>query len=460
MTQSLELALMSLLRDEYLHSLVVPHLHPGLIVEDVARLTFEAIRDAGTSELGVIAIELRKRINDDEIFRDIIQSLEKVKVPISSHNSIERAIKQLESYVRWRKTATQVEYMSSQDLNSVIPVSDNKVSYDRLIEACTFAISALDDKATFRFNYEEDYLRAKELAMPAGATGVKSYFSLLNESFQYGGYIPGTVNAVTAPPGVGKSTFLVSEAVKFVNSDIRVLHYVLGDLIGLDVCHKYMSSFLGVSLNTTVLKSDEYYYMDSVQDMFSKVVFRVKGSYEVSVDELCLDAMRRMDDFPYQAIIVDYDGNIKSDISGKNPKDNMYSDGGYIYGNLEKLARQTNTVLLVGCQPKPDYWNKQILPLQSPNESSRKQHAIDTLITLSRPKTSIPLGVMHLPKVRRGITGGKVNICYLNEYATIAEITSEERDTIQHMFDDSDNPNILLREWAMKNRNLRLSVDH
>jgi len=460
MAQSLELAIIALLRDEYLQSIFFPHMDPSLIVEDVPRTMFEALREAGTSELSAISVEVKKRVIDDDIYNDIMLHLDRVKVPIQSHTAIEKCISQLEAYVRWRKTANQVNYMSALDLGSVLPMADNRKSYDRLVEACTFSVSALDDQATFRFNLDEDYERAKKLAFPGGKA-VRSVFSLLNESFQHRGYIPGTLTAVVAPTGVGKSTFLVDESVGFIKDGMKVLHYVLGDLNGYDMCHKYMANYLGVSLDVLTFKSDDYYKTDKVHHFFKNVVHRINDSKEVTADDIYNDAMRRRDEFEYGVIIVDYDGNIKSsqdDMRRSNNDDNnMYKEGGRVYSTLERLARKTNSVLLVGCQPKPEYWNKEILPLESPNESSRKQHAIDALVTMSRPNPKIPVGTMSLPKVRRGVSGNHMNICYLNEYATIIEVTSKEKETIKGFYEKDEEPAVKLKSWVSENRNFRMS---
>jgi len=311
-----------------------------------------------------------------------------------------------------------------------------------------------DEKDTYQFSKVEDYNRAKELSMP-GTEAVRSNFGLLNESFQYYGYIPGTVNAVVAPTGVGKSTFMVAEAVNFIKAGKKILHYVLGDWNGLDVCHKYIANRLKTSLNLISQHSDEYYEKDVVQHMFENVVHRVKASYEMDANEIYLDAVKWKEDFDYDVIVVDYDGNIRP-----SDKESMYTDGGVTYGLLEKLARQTNAVLLVGCQPKPDYWDKEILPLQSPNESSRKQHAIDCLITMSKPSSKIPLGLLHLPKVRRGITGQSVNVCYLNEFASILEISHQERESINKLCSQSDTPVMVLKTWAQENRGFGLGLDN
>jgi hypothetical protein len=447
MSLDFEIGVISLLRDEYLQSLFLPCMDSGLIVEETAKILFNAIKTARTSDISVLSVTLAQTVSNKSIVDNLVKELKKIDVPIIKPSAIVQSISLLESYVRWRKTATQVAYMASQNfLDSVSPQAGDKLNYEKLIEACTFAVAATDESSTYNFSKEEDYLRAKESSMP-DSEPIRSRFKLLNDSFQYYGYTQGTVNAILAPPGVGKSTFMVSEAVNFIGLGKKILHYVLGDLDGYDICHKYIANSLKVSLNDISRNSDMYYNKPGVKGMFENVTHRIKGAYELDVDELAVDAMRWKENFDYDVLIIDYDGNIKP-----SNKDNLYTDGGHTYGTLEKLARRTGSILLVGCQPKPDYWGKDILPLQSPNDSSKKQFCIDTLVTMSKPNTNIPLGIMHLPKVRRGVTGNKMNICYLNEFASILEVDESEKDSIAKACSQVDVPAFAVKEWALENR--------
>lgn len=447
MSLDFEISVISLLRDEYLQSIFLPHMDSGLIVEETARILFNAIKTARTSDLSVLSVTLAQAVSNKSIVDSLVKELKKIDVPIIRPSAVTQAITLLESYVRWRKTATQVAYMASQNfLDSVSPQAGDKLNYEKLIDACTFSVVATDESSTYNFSKEEDYLRAKASSMP-DVEPVRSRFRLLNDSFQYYGYSQGTVNAILAPPGVGKSTFMVSEAVNFIGMGKKILHYVLGDLDGYDICHKYIANNLKVSLNSIAIKSDHYYNKPGIKEMFENVTHRIKGAYEMDVDELSLDAMRWKETFDYDVLIIDYDGNIKP-----SNKDSLYTDGGHTYGTLEKLARRTGSILLVGCQPKPDFWNKEILPLQSPNDSSKKQFCIDTLVTMSKPSSNIPLGIMHLPKVRRGITGNKMNVCYLNEYASILEIDEAEKNSIAKACSQADIPAKAVSQWALENR--------
>jgi hypothetical protein len=439
---SQELAIISLLRDDQIREMFARHISPDMIVEDIARSTFLALCEANTSDLSVIRVKLRERLRDDDIFSDVLKILKTVR--FDTINGIEKAVIILEGYVRWRKVSTTVQVMGSQDLDCVFPTERSKDNYDLLRDACNFKITYKDDEDTFRLNLAEDYARAKQTSEFKGRS-LSSCFRLINMSYQNEGYTPGTVSMIVAPPGVGKSTALVSEGANFsTEQGTGVLHYVLGDLNAMDVCQKYIARLLRKSITSIKGRLDHYWALPEVQDMFSRIVLRVKSTFEVDVDDIYRDAMRWRDKFDYGVILLDYDGNIKPSSS-----DGMYSEGGYSYGRLAALAREVAAALLVGCQPKPAYWREEKLPLESPNESSKKQHHVDNITTLSNPDKGIPLGLLHLPKVRRGESGWSKYVCYLNGYGSIQEIEKEDYKKIRDWYKGGvEDPQAEFKKWA------------
>jgi hypothetical protein len=446
-----ELYLIAMLRDEKMQAIFFPHITPDIVVEDIARIALETLKDAQVEDLSVVSVTLKKRVHETKIYNDIMRAFSEISVPFESNLAREKVIKDLERYVRWRKVATQVDYMSSQDLNSVIPLTDKESSYQRLIDACNFSINIQEEKTTFQFDIEEDYERAKQQSMPNGKP-MPSTSRLINDSLQTAGYLAGTVNMIVAPPGVGKSTFMVQEGVAFVKNGVKVLHYIFGDLQPIDVCRKYIANYKKTSLSTVEIQGDDALKDATVKDMFSNVIFRVMGAYTMNADEIYADAARIKDKFNFGAIMVDYDGNITP-----AKLDSMYLEGGYTYGMFEKLSRQTESILMCGCQPKNDWWGKEPIPLEAASESSKKQHVIDLMVTFSKPKRNVPVGLLHLPKVRRGETGRSVNVAYLNGFASIVEIKKDERKKIEQWFkDDEQVGRDELMKWARDEKHFKL----
>ena len=449
---SLELSLVSFLRDDSIRGIFSKHLTPDLVVEDVSRLSLEAILAADSSDLGVILSELRKRLDNREIINDILNTFEKSVVPFSFSTN-KRVIKELESYIRWRKTSTQVNYMACQNLDSIIPANaKEKEAYLKLEEAINFSVDVDDVKNTFNFTLDEDYDRAKLLQCPEGKS-MKSRLNVVYNALRSSGYVSGELTMFVAPPGVGKSTALSGEGVSFTGQGFNVLHYILGDLSALDVCHKYIANATKRSLNSVFRDSDKLMKVPAIREMFDKVIFKVKGTYEMDVDELCNDIKRMKDKFNFDALIIDYDGNIRP-----SDNDNSYADGGYTYGKIRQLGTDLECTTLIGCQPKIGSWKESILGLDSANDSSKKQHHVDTIITASKPDIGIPLGTINLAKARSGETGRKNAICYFTSCATLLEISREEYHMIEKWYTKEDEPEEMLRHWAINTKGMQLPV--
>jgi hypothetical protein len=453
---SLELSLISFLRDDSIRNIFGRYITPDIVVEDLSRILLDSLKSADSSDLSLILVELKKRLDERELIADIMDIVSKVDVPVKLSN-IDRVNKELESYIRWRKTTTQINYMASQNLDTIVPVSArDKESYLKLSEAINFSVCLDDLENTFNFANPEDYERAKLQSFPDGRA-LKSRFNFVNGALQSSGYTVGELTMFTAPTGVGKSTALVGEGVSFVNQGFKVLHYVLGDLRAIDINQKYIANSMKRSVNSVVYDNDALMKLDSVIDMFSNVTFRRKDGNDFDVEELCNDALRMKDQFDYDALIIDYDANIRSS-SNKSSDSNMYEEGGHVYSELRKLTTKLKCTGLIGCQPKVATWKEEVIGLEAASESSKKQHHIDTMITMPKPNKSVPVGVMNLAKARRGETGKRNCVCYLTNCASILEVSLDEYDMIKSWYKDSENGENLMHQWARDTKGFNLPV--
>ena len=456
---SLELSIISFLRDPIIRSTFINHISSEIIVEDIARTAFEAIKSADSSDLGLILVEVKKRGESREIISDIMDSFSKIDVPIIPSN-LDRIVREVESYVRWRKTATQVNYMAMQDLESIVPItSKEKESYQRLSEAITFSVSFNEAKDIYNFSTIEDHERAG-IDVTSSGTPLKSGFNIVNKSLQNFGYVAGELMMYVAPTGGGKSSALCSEGSVFSRNGSKVLHYVLGDLKPFDIEIKYMSNLLGKSVNKVILNRDTIWKTDPVQQMFQNVRFVYKEAGEFGIDELYNDALRWKDDFDYDALIIDYDGNIRphaKDYGGGNGT-SMYVEGGYTYSRVRHLAGKTESTALIGCQSKAGVWNSEFIGIEAASESSKKQHHVDTMITASMPDRTVPVGIMHMAKVRRGETGKRNCLCYFFNCSTILEVSKDEYDMVKEWYKKDDNAEQIYRQWGRDKKGLDIAA--
>jgi hypothetical protein len=129
----------------------------------------------------------------------------------------------------------------------------------------------------------------------------------------------------------------------------------------------------------------------------------------VTVDEYIDYMMERLNEF--DVLFVDYDSNFR-----QTQIDNMYKEGGYIYDNLTKLTK-AGKLVFIASQPKIGAWRNEVLELTDAGESSRKQHNVDVMITISRGLPGYNpnhIGRMKIAKNRRGEEGTEVPYIRLN----------------------------------------------
>ena len=450
---SLENLLISYLRDDQIRSMFARHLTSDIVVEDLSRILLDSIKTADSSDLSLIMVELKKRIPNRDLQMDLMDTLSRVDTPLK-FSTQEKVISELESYIRWRKTVTQVNYMASQDLDSIIPVTPKeRDSYSKLAEAINFSVNLDDSESTFDFSKEEDHERARIQAIPDGVS-LKSKFSFINNALQNSGYSVGELTMFTAPTGVGKSTALAGEGVSFISQGSKVLHYILGDLNARDIEQKYIANSMKKSLKNVMFNLDNLFKLESNRQMFEGVRFRRKDTYDYDVDELCEDVKRMKDKFDFNALIVDYDGSLRPSDKDKG----MYEEGGYVYGKIRQLTTKYSCTGLIGCQPKVGSWKSEVIGMESASESSKKQHHIDTMITMSKPDDSVPVGIMNIAKARHGDTGRRNCVCYLTSCASVLEISLDEYNMIKGFYKTGDNADTILRQWARDTKGMDIAV--
>lgn len=227
--------------------------------------------------------------------------------------------------------------------------------------------------------------------------------NVIKESTPYGGYLPGQVVAVTAPPGVGKSAFMLQEIICQAVNGYSILMIVLGDLMEYDIITRY-TAFLTKTKYYEVALSPEKYFTDDVKEVARNIDIIVTPSKSMTSQKI-LETVKNSKK-RYDVVVVDYDSNVKT------TSDNMYDAGGELYDKLTEIARpkdQPSRLVFVACQPKIQFWDYEELPEEALGESSRKQHNIDIMITIGKAHTQPGkrAGIIALPKVRRGTAGLK-----------------------------------------------------
>jgi len=260
---------------------------------------------------------------------------------------------------------------------------------------------------------------------------IKCFIDDLNHCFQYRGFIPGTLNMITAPPGRGKTTFLINQGTCAARQEFNVLHVFLGDMSEHDGRLRYLSCYTGTNTEMLVQMSDgELELFTAKHNMEGKLRFIDVKSYaadELTINQLIeeIKRLQKLSQKHYDLVMIDYDENLVEE------GDSMYKSGGNVYNRAALFANKNKSVLFIASQPKPDYWDKEMIPLQAASESSKKQKIIDIMLTLgSSDKTSV-VGTLFIAKNRRGIDGQKFRIKKNGANAQMTHISDDVYNTIK-----------------------------
>lgn len=236
---------------------------------------------------------------------------------------------------------------------------------------------------------------------------VHSCLDSLNNSLMFGGFQPSTVNMVVSPPGTGKSMYLINEGVSAAKQGFDVLHIFIGDMVEYDGFIRYLSRVSGTSQNSLVMMPQEKQMSivnvcnQQYDNIFNRIFMLSYPSLTVTVDTLIEDIgkFEKQLDKDFGVIVIDYPDNLI--LEGRS----LYEDGGTLYSSLEKLARLSKSVVLVASQPQKSYWSHQIIPLEAAAESSKKQQAVDIMLTMNTETRGANFGTMLLAKARKGEVG-------------------------------------------------------
>jgi hypothetical protein len=348
-------------------------------------------------------------------FNEITKIVETVKTFINlPEDKIGESIKTFEIYYK-QKLA-----------NNILSVNDSPEKiFDEFKNAELFDannINVIDSKVVIeRITDIDIYEELKRIGTP-----IPSFLPSINESCGFGGYIKGTVNLICAPPNVGKTLFMLNEAINFLRQGKKIYWLSVADMMKIDIITR-MASISGdipmkdVTSRFPLNEIEQSHYNTSVEEMLSK---RIKEYFywnnpdlefydnfycstvqsgKLSADDLEsvvnneLNSILNKD--VVDVIFLDYDGGIKK--SGKN--DNSYEEGEILFNKAEEIARDTNSKLIfIASQPAKWAYSHEVLYMDSIGESARKIQISDTGVFISKVTTST--GVVNIDKQRRGET--------------------------------------------------------
>lgn len=412
----LEKLIIQMLLDKEIRYKVKPYLHPAMFSRKCYAGTCAFILKSENIDYDldyVLLIDFLLK-NQDETKADYIENeydVEDLKGMFLHPAKIadqKLAIHSIAEFIRDYKIARAMERV----------IAKKSKNYNEVIEAAGFTITSeeyinLADRDNRKKIMEEDFVNPDKI--------VKSSFSLINTYTQYKGYKPGDILVVAATSGLGKSTFLCTEGAHFIRNGKKVYHLILGDMSRTDCIIKYTANLT----KTHVDKITENFllYSDKIEEELNHLYIPRDVSVGTQkVDEIISNAKGVKQQFDFDIMIIDYDGNIAPEFQ------DMYQNGGAIYNKLKSFATKENIIILTASQIKSEYQDKELIPMNAINESSKKQHPMDFILGLGRNDKCKKVGTLNLAKVRRGRNDIQMRVLFNNGYGSIKEITQQEYD--------------------------------
>lgn len=401
-----EVSLVSFLLNPDIYAEVSGYLTEDLLQNSNSKVLLKLVQDGLTVEsLGTVKNIIKHEVQKPE---ELISIIERVPVSVSDEEKLV-IISKLETYIRERLLAKALKIAVEQGADAAI---------DHLSTVANFNLGGFFNRI-LDFTNPELLKSIQESGLPTAI--LKSKYETVNSSLLFGGYCKKQLVMVAAAPGVGKSTLMINEGANFISNNWKVLHIFLGDLVELDILVRYLS-VLTQTISSSIV-GDMESYIKTPPEEFNNLRTLVYPSGELSAKELYNECKSYHKKFPFDVVIIDYDGNLKN--VGTN-SDNLYLSGGDTYSYLDRLDKDMDCLVLVGSQTKPFYWQHESVPKEAPAESSKKQHVVDLILGLGRSEESGLLGTITLSKSRRGGEGVAYRVLLSYASSSIEEI-SEDR---------------------------------
>lgn len=226
----------------------------------------------------------------------------------------------------------------------------------------------------------------------------------------------GTINTIVGSPGKGKTQLILNQSIHVASMGQDTLHIAIGDLTKRQLILRMLAIITCKPIQQISLLSKKQFkefmtqtklcYPDIFKHMHCKTM--VPNTFTGLEIIRQIEDMQRRKGIKFKQVVVDYDGNIETDISTnkKKSKDeeskSMYYSAADIYNNFSAFAKRNDSVVWILSQPKVTYWSTEKIPLEALNDSSKKGHILDFCMSIGKKDVSEPIVTFYISKNRHG----------------------------------------------------------
>lgn len=245
--------------------------------------------------------------------------------------------------------------------------------------------------------------------------GVTFFDSRVSDKLAAKQFDCGTLNVIMGAPGRGKTQIILNQGVHVASQGKYTLHIAIGDLTP----RQLILRLLAIITNKPI---QQISLLDTEQ--FNQFMLKTKQENSCTFEHLhsivCLpntltgselikkiEAMQKRHNVHYTQVVIDYDGNIETDLSStskkyKDDSKSMYYAGADIYNSFVSFAKQNQTVVWILSQPKVQFWSNEKIPLEALSDSSKKGHIIDFCMSIGKKDITEDLCTLFCSKNRHG----------------------------------------------------------
>jgi len=217
-----------------------------------------------------------------------------------------------------------------------------------------------------------------------------------------GGFARKELVALTAPPGLGKTIWLVNLGYRFLLGGYNVVHYSMEmgeERLGL--------RYDGIASAVNIKTLEQMQGIDDVKAAYKKVKMVTKtrlkmkefptGAASAYDIEAHLDELELYHEFKPDVIIVDYGDIMKSTKNAKS----TYEEQGFIFRELRALGQKKNAVVLTATQSTrgslaEDGGTKDIVGMADVADSMEKNRILDLLFSVQQTREEKDEGKINL----------------------------------------------------------------
>lgn len=225
----------------------------------------------------------------------------------------------------------------------------------------------------------------------------------LNSCSHYKSLLKGQLIIVAAPPGVGKSQFMINETYFHAKNGFTLVYLAMGDALQSDFVIKLGCIHYSVTVEEFINNIEQYLVDPTFQAIMSRIKLSVVAAGEVRSDDIRRFYQADPEISEADVYFFDYDSNFEDLMLY-----DMYPAHDRIYNNVYSLARMEGKPKLVyiASQVKPSFYNVEYIPQNALAESSRKPAIADYVVTISGHRhDNSNCGIINICKVRRGKVG-------------------------------------------------------